>query len=62
MAPCSTSTLEGYLEHPSTALADLRAAGVGTVVCEEKHMGSRAVVRVSRSGEGDAIWTRTGRP
>ncbi|GAA3344067.1 polynucleotide kinase-phosphatase [Amorphoplanes nipponensis] len=62
MAPCSTSTLEGYLEHPATAFADLRSAGVGTVVCEEKHMGSRAVVRVSRSGAGDAIWTRTGRP
>jgi hypothetical protein len=25
-------------------------------------MGSRAVVRVSRDGIGDAIWTRTGRP
>jgi hypothetical protein len=25
-------------------------------------MGSRAVVRVSASGAGDAIWTRTGRP
>ncbi|MEV4705569.1 polynucleotide kinase-phosphatase [Actinoplanes sp. NPDC049316] len=62
MAPCSTATVDGYLEHPSTAFADLRAAGVGTVVCEEKHMGSRAVVRVSRDGDGDAIWTRTGRP
>ncbi|WP_250000676.1 polynucleotide kinase-phosphatase [Actinoplanes sp. M2I2] len=62
MAPCSTSTLEGYLEHPATALDDLRQAGVDRVVCEEKHMGSRAVVRVSRSGDGDAIWTRTGRP
>ena len=62
MAPCSTSTLDGYLEHPASAFADLRAAGVDRVVCEEKHMGSRAVVRVSRSGSGDAIWTRTGRP
>ncbi|AGZ38410.1 polynucleotide kinase-phosphatase [Actinoplanes friuliensis] len=62
MAPCSTSTIDGYLEHPSTAFADLRSAGVGKVVCEEKHMGSRAVVRVSRDGAGDAIWTRTGRP
>jgi polynucleotide kinase-phosphatase len=62
MAPCSTSTVDGYLEHPATAFADLRAAGVDKVVCEEKHMGSRAVVRVSRSGAGDAIWTRTGRP
>jgi polynucleotide kinase-phosphatase len=62
MAPCSTATVDGYLEHPSTAFADMRAAGVPVVVCEEKHMGSRAVVRVSRSGAGDAIWTRTGRP
>ncbi|GAA0536332.1 polynucleotide kinase-phosphatase [Paractinoplanes ferrugineus] len=62
MAPCSTSNLDGYLEHPATAFADLRAAGVDKVVCEEKHMGSRAVVRVSRTGSGDAIWTRTGRP
>ncbi|MEV0897013.1 polynucleotide kinase-phosphatase [Actinoplanes sp. NPDC049802] len=62
MAPCTSSTVEGYLEHPSSAFADLRAAGVDRVVCEEKHMGSRAVVRVSVSGEGDAIWTRTGRP
>jgi polynucleotide kinase-phosphatase len=62
MAPCSTSVLDGYLEHPSSAFADLRKAGVDRVVCEEKHMGSRAVVRVSRDGTGDAIWTRTGRP
>jgi polynucleotide kinase-phosphatase len=62
MAPCSTANVDGYLEHPSTALADMRSAGVSRVVCEEKHMGSRAVVRVSRTGAGDAIWTRTGRP
>ncbi|MEV6342169.1 polynucleotide kinase-phosphatase [Actinoplanes sp. NPDC051851] len=62
MAPCTSSTVEGFLEHPSSAFADLRAAGVDRVVCEEKHMGSRAVVRVSASGEGDALWTRTGRP
>ena len=62
MAPCSTSAVDGYLEHPASAFADLRAAGVVRVVCEEKHMGSRAVVRVSRTGDGDAIWTRTGRP
>ncbi|GIF08044.1 polynucleotide kinase-phosphatase [Actinoplanes siamensis] len=62
MAPCSSSTVEGFLEHPSSAFADLREAGVDRVVCEEKHMGSRAVVRISASGAGDAIWTRTGRP
>jgi polynucleotide kinase-phosphatase len=48
MAPCSTSTVDGYLEHPVSAFADFRAAGVERVVCEEKHMGSRAVVLVCR--------------
>ena len=62
MAPCSSSAVDGYLEHPTAAFADLRGAGITTVVCEEKHMGSRAVVRISRTGAGDAIWTRTGRP
>jgi hypothetical protein len=46
----STSVLDGFLEHPASAFADLRHAGVDRVVCEEKHMGSRAVVRVSRDG------------
>jgi polynucleotide kinase-phosphatase len=62
MAPCSTSSVDGYLEHPTEALADLRGAGVRTVVCEEKHMGSRAVVLVDRDPAAGAIWTRTGRP
>src|SRR4029450_5282904 len=73
MAPCSTSTLDGYLEHPAEALADLRAAGVDRVVCEEKHMGSRAVVLVCKDaavaakrfvddGATGVIYTRTGRP
>jgi polynucleotide kinase-phosphatase len=61
MAPCSTSTVDGFLEHPAQAFADLRSAGVDRVVCEEKHMGSRAVVRVSVDGALDAAWTRTGR-
>ncbi|MEV6971680.1 polynucleotide kinase-phosphatase [Hamadaea sp. NPDC051192] len=69
MAPASTSTVDGYLEHPGAALADYAAAGVGQVVCEEKHMGSRAVVLVCRSpessfaddGASGAIYTRTGR-
>lgn len=72
MAPASTSTVEGYLEHPAGALADYAKAGVTDVVCQEKHVGSRAVVLVCRTpdaaqrafgiaGDG-AIWTRTGRP
>ncbi|GIG88908.1 polynucleotide kinase-phosphatase [Plantactinospora endophytica] len=76
MAPCSTSTLEGFLEHPAQAFEDYRKAGVDRVVCEEKHMGSRAVVLVCRDevdpsapatagrfGPGDGVvYTRTGRP
>ncbi|MFE0191185.1 polynucleotide kinase-phosphatase [Streptomyces sp. NPDC058989] len=56
MAPCATSTGqtregagdEGFLEHPVEAFAGYRADGVREVVCEEKHMGSRAVVLVCR--------------
>src|SRR5262249_42060470 len=73
MAPCSTSSpagpVEGYLEHPTLALADYRAVGVSTVVCEEKHMGSRAVVVVCREpvrrfgpDASGMVYTRTGRP
>ncbi|HEY1180386.1 MAG TPA: polynucleotide kinase-phosphatase, partial [Phytomonospora sp.] len=62
MAPCSTSTREGYLEHPYEAFADYRGDGVAKVVCEEKHMGSRAVVRVHRDDPSKgSIYTRTGR-
>ncbi|MFE9785033.1 polynucleotide kinase-phosphatase [Nocardia salmonicida] len=69
MSPPSTSTVEGYLEYPTEAFADYRAAGVDKVVCEEKHMGSRAVVLVCRDGAAarfgvectGAIYTRTGR-
>ncbi|CAM5391223.1 hypothetical protein SNARM312S_04078 [Streptomyces narbonensis] len=43
MAPTATSRAEGYLEHPAEAFAQYRADGVERVVCEEKHMGSRAV-------------------
>ncbi|SEF27175.1 polynucleotide kinase-phosphatase [Amycolatopsis pretoriensis] len=72
MAPCSTSSREDYLEHPEEAFAEYRAAGVQSVVCQEKHMGSRAVVLVCRNEAvavrrfgidgGGAVYTRTGRP
>ncbi|MFF2956443.1 polynucleotide kinase-phosphatase [Kitasatospora sp. NPDC057965] len=71
MAPSATSGRPGYLEHPDEAFAAYRADGVERVVCEEKHMGSRAVVLVARDGAAlekrfgsavpGAIWTRTGR-
>ncbi|WP_428951711.1 polynucleotide kinase-phosphatase [Streptomyces sp. cg35] len=75
MAPTATSEVEGYLEHPAEAFAQYAADGVARVVCEEKHMGSRAVVLVCKDAdtarerfgvEGDAVtgalYTRTGRP
>ncbi len=74
MSPAPTSPLEGYLEHPSEAFAAYAAAGVTTVVCEEKHMGSRAIAVVCRDaevaaarfgvddGSSGAVYTRTGRP
>lgn len=48
MAPTATSHEDGYLEHPAEAFAQYRADGVAKVVCEEKHMGSRAVALVCR--------------
>ncbi|WP_067538901.1 polynucleotide kinase-phosphatase [Nocardia crassostreae] len=74
MSPCATSALDGYLEHPAQAFEYYRAEGVTTVVCEEKHMGSRAIVVLARSAEAartrfgiedgstGALYTRTGRP
>ncbi|MEM7012567.1 MAG: polynucleotide kinase-phosphatase, partial [Verrucomicrobiota bacterium] len=46
MSPCETSEEPGLLEHPAQAFAYFRKAGVDKVICQEKHMGSRAVVIV----------------
>ncbi|MGY5121104.1 polynucleotide kinase-phosphatase [Streptomyces sp. 900105755] len=74
MAPTATSHVEGYLEHPAEAFAQYAADGVARVVCEEKHMGSRAVALVCRDAEAahkrfgvapgptGSLYTRTGRP
>ncbi|MGW3145513.1 polynucleotide kinase-phosphatase [Streptomyces sp. NPDC001177] len=51
MAPTATSHIEGYLEHPAEAFAQYAQDGVARVVCEEKHMGSRAVALVCRDAE-----------
>lgn len=72
MSPSETSRREGFLEHPEEAFAYFRSQGVPKVVCEEKHMGSRAVVIVCRNedaaakrfgveGEMGIITTRMGR-
>jgi protein phosphatase len=72
MSPVGTAADGELLEHPEQAFSAFLESGVRQVVCEEKHMGSRAVVLVCRSPadglsrfgiEGDgAVWTRTGRP
>lgn len=73
MSPCETSREESLLEHPAEAFAYYRSQGVPEVVCEEKHMGSRAVVVVCQdesaarerfgitTGESGIVVTRTGR-
>jgi protein phosphatase len=73
MSPSETTQQSGLLEHPTEAFAYYLHEGVSKVVCEEKHMGSRAVVIVCRNeetarerfgvvGEGSGIcFTRTGR-
>ncbi|BAY21080.1 metallophosphoesterase [Calothrix sp. NIES-2100] len=73
MSPVATSSLPGLLEHPKEAFAYYQGQEITEVVCEEKHMGSRAVVIVCRDeaaaekrfgvvNEGIGIcYTRTGR-
>lgn len=51
MAPCDTGEVSGMLEHPSRAFAYYRSEGVPTVMCQEKHMGSRCVLIVCRNRE-----------
>lgn len=62
MAPTATSHEEGYLEHPAEAFAQYRADGVAKVVCEEKHMGSRAVALVCRDADAARERFGTGSP
>lgn len=73
MSPSETSGLEEYLEHPMEALKYFKSQGVKKVICEEKHMGSRAIVVVCKddstskdrfgieNGGIGACYTRTGR-
>jgi protein phosphatase len=73
MSPSETTKEPGFLEHPAEAFAYFRREGIQQVICEEKHMGSRAVVTICRdeenatrrfgvAGEGFGVcYTRTGR-
>jgi protein phosphatase len=73
VSPSATTSEPGLLEHPAEAFAYYRQQGVPKVVCEEKHMGSRAIVITCRDedaarrhfgvsdGAIGACYTRTGR-
>ncbi len=73
MSPPETTSRDGLLEHPDEALSYYASQGVEKLVCEAKHMGSRAVaivlkedaVATSRFGLEEPapgmVTTRTGR-
>ena len=73
MAPGDTAATEDLLEHPQQAFDYYAGHGLRRVVCQQKHMGSRAVMVVCRnreaarrrfgvaSDDSGMIHTRTGR-
>jgi protein phosphatase len=73
MSPSETSLRESLLEHPAEAFAHFRSNRVPSVLVEQKHMGSRAILIVCKGQdvardrfgileEEDGIcYTRTGR-
>ncbi len=78
MSPTETHDAGAWLEHPREAFAYYRKQGVHQLICEEKHMGSRAVMVICRNAETartrfgitsqssdestGVIYSRTGRP
>lgn len=73
MSPCATSDLPDFLEHPTQAINYYQKRGIDQIICEEKHMGSRAVLVICKdeatalkrfgiTNEGIGVcYTRTGR-
>lgn len=73
MSPCATSDLPDFLEHPKQAINYYKKRDVQQIICEEKHMGSRAVLVICKNqqvvlerfgveNEGIGVcYTRTGR-
>jgi len=73
MSPAETSPVDGWLERPEEAFAFYGSKGAGTLVVEQKHMGSRALIVLARNqdvaarrfgvadGSRGVIVTRTGR-
>ena len=73
MSPSETSKLPDYLEHPQEAFDYYKTKGVNSVICEQKHMGSRGVIVICKDAETaknrfrvtddsfGIVYTRTGR-
>jgi protein phosphatase len=73
MSPPETSQRGDYLEHPEEVFAYYAKNGITEVICQEKHMGSRAIaiicknpdVAITRFGLAKpalgTVYTRTGR-
>jgi protein phosphatase len=73
MSPSETTKEPELLEHPAEAFSYFRNEGIAKVICEQKHMGSRAVVILCRDqdvarrrfgvleDEIGICYTRTGR-
>jgi protein phosphatase len=73
MSPSETTKHPGLLEHPAEAFAYYQKEHAEEVICEQKHMGSRAIVIVCRDrdaalhrfgvaqDEMGVCYTRTGR-
>ncbi len=73
MSPAETSARDGWLERPEEAFAYYGEKGVRTLIAEEKHMGSRGLIVLSRTqevaakrfgitdGSRGVVVTRTGR-
>jgi protein phosphatase len=51
MSPCETSELPDFLEHPVQAINYYKKRGIKKLICEEKHMGSRAVLILCKNLE-----------
>ncbi len=73
MSPPETSKLPNYLEHPNEVFNYYIKNGIKEVICEEKHMGSRAITIVCKEPDVaknrfcllksslGTVYTRTGR-
>ncbi len=73
MSPPTSCSFDNFLEHPQQAFEYYQKQNISKVICEEKHMGSRAVIQIGKdataikkafgitTGELGMIYSRSGR-